>query len=242
MKRYLVNLAPAEMRKEGPAYDLPIAMGVLAATEQIPAECLENTLYVGELSLDGTLRHVRGVMSFAYLARELGYTTLYVPDCDAAEAALVDGIDVIPVSSLGHLVEHVFKLNLIPPYDRRRMPPAVEPNLERLVDYSDVKGQEFVKRAMEIVATGGHHALLSGALGDRIALILSYGCQNVNGEPVGFGHVYGNEINAAFHQIRTFAWLGNCRRLSKDYEEQIPSSEGMIYLASIRTLLKCPSV
>src|SRR5215813_11458812 len=117
MKRYLVNLAPAEMRKEGPAYDLPIAMGVLAATEQIPIESLEGAVFVGELSLDGSLRHVRGVISFAYLTRELGCHTLYVPECDAHEAALVEGIDVIPVPSLGHLVEHVFKLNLIPPLD-----------------------------------------------------------------------------------------------------------------------------
>ncbi|MCC6975863.1 MAG: ATP-binding protein [Anaerolineae bacterium] len=171
MKRYLVNLAPAEMRKEGPAYDLPIAMGVLAATEQIPAECLEGALFVGELSLDGTLRHVRGVMSFAYLTRELGFSALYVPECDAAEAALVEGIDVIPVPSLGHLVEHVFKLNVIPPYDRSRASTNPEPNLERLVDYSDVKGQEFVKRAMEIVAAGGHHALLSGPPGSGKTLI-----------------------------------------------------------------------
>jgi magnesium chelatase family protein len=143
LRRYLVNLAPAEMRKEGPAYDLPIAMGVLAATEQIPPECLEDAVFVGELSLDGTLRHVRGVMSFAYMTRESGYSTLYVPECDAAEAALVDGIDVVPVPSLGHLVEHIFKLNPIPPYDRSRIPAAPEPAIERLVDFSDVKGQMY---------------------------------------------------------------------------------------------------
>lgn len=171
MRRYLVNLAPAEMRKEGPAYDLPIAMGVLAATEQIPPESLTDAIFVGELSLDGTLRHVRGVMSFAYMTREMGYSTLYVPECDAPEAALVDGIAVIPVPSLGHLVEHVFKLNPIPPYDRSHVPANAEPAPERLVDYSDVKGQEFVKRAMEIVATGGHHALLAGPPGSGKTLI-----------------------------------------------------------------------
>src|SRR5258707_9174433 len=121
MKRYVVNLAPQALRKEGPAYDLPIAMGVLAATEQIPLESLQNAFFVGELSLDGSLRHVRGVLSFAYLTRELGYTTLYVPECDAHEAALVDGIDVIPVPTLGHLVEHIFQLNLIPPLDRTQL-------------------------------------------------------------------------------------------------------------------------
>jgi len=171
LRRYLVNLAPAEMRKEGPAYDLPIAMGMLAATEQIPTESLNDAIFVGELSLDGTLRHVRGVMSFAYMTRELGYSKLYVPECDAPEAALVDGIDVIPVPSIGHLVEHVFQLNLISPYDRSRIPASSEPALERLVDYSEVKGQEFVKRAMEIVAAGGHHALLAGPPGSGKPLI-----------------------------------------------------------------------
>jgi magnesium chelatase family protein len=171
MRRYLVNLAPAEMRKEGPAYDLPIAMGVLAATEQIPAESLDNAVFVGELSLEGTLRHVRGAMSYAYMTRELGFSTLYVPECDAPEAALVDGIDVIPVPSIGHLVEHAFQLNPIPPYDRSHIPVNAEPAPERLVDYSDVKGQEFVKRAMEIVAAGGHHALLSGPPGSGKTLI-----------------------------------------------------------------------
>jgi magnesium chelatase family protein len=141
MRRYLVNLSPADMRKEGPAYDLPIAMGVLAATEQIPAESLEGCIFIGELSLDGSLRHVRGVLSYAYLTRELGCTTLYVPECDAAEAALVDGIDVIPVPSLGHLVEHVFQLNVIPPLDRTHLMATSEPPIERIVDYADIKGQ-----------------------------------------------------------------------------------------------------
>jgi magnesium chelatase family protein len=160
MKRYLVNLSPADMRKEGPAYDLPIAMGVLAATEQIPAGCLENAVFVGELSLDGSLRHVRGVLSFAFMTRELGCTTMYVPECDAPEAGLVDGIDIIPVPTLGHLVEHVFQLSVIPPLDRSKLKLPPEQHAERIVDFADVKGQEYVKRAMEIVAAGGHHALM----------------------------------------------------------------------------------
>ncbi len=171
MKRYLVNLSPADVRKEGPAYDLPIAMGVLAATEQIPLECLQNAMFVGELSLDGSLRHVRGALSYAYLAKSLGLRTLYIPDCDAAEAALVDGIDVIPVPTLGHLVEHIFQLNPIPPLDRTQLTFAVEPSNERLVDFSSIKGQEYIKRAMEIVAAGGHHALLSGPPGSGKTLI-----------------------------------------------------------------------
>ncbi len=157
MKRYVVNLAPADIRKEGPAYDLPIAMGVLAATEQIPIDCLANALFIGELSLDGTLRHVRGVLSLAYMAKQEGINTLYVPECDAPEAALIDGIDVIPVPTLGHLVEHVFQLNAIPPFDRNNLKTVPGQHVERLVDFSAIKGQEIVKRAMEIVAAGGHH-------------------------------------------------------------------------------------
>ncbi len=171
MRRYLVNLAPAEMRKEGPAYDLPIAMGVLAATEQIPPNSLKDALFIGELSLDGTLRHVRGALSYAYLTKELGYHTLYLPECDAQEAALVEGIDVIPVPTLGHLVEHIFQLNLIPPLDRSQINLTATQAPERLVDFSDIKGQEYVKRAMEIVAAGGHHALLSGPPGSGKTLI-----------------------------------------------------------------------
>lgn len=171
MKRFVVNLAPADQRKEGPVYDLPIAMGVLAATEQIPGETLAGAMFIGELSLDGTLRHARGILPLAYLAKEMGCTTFYVPECDAAEAALVDGIDVIPVPTLGHLVEHIFQLNLIPPFDRRALAQPAEQPLERVVDYSAVKGQEYVKRAMEVVAAGGHHALLAGPPGAGKTLI-----------------------------------------------------------------------
>src|SRR5205823_256126 len=134
-------------------------------------ECLQDAVFVGELSLDGSVRHVRGVLSFAYMTKSLGYRTLYVPECDAPEAALVDGIDVIPVPTLGHLVEHVFKLNVIAPIDHAQIPTAPEQVKERIVDFSMIKGQEYVKRAMEIVAAGGHHALLAGPPGSGKTLI-----------------------------------------------------------------------
>ncbi len=171
MKRYVVNLAPADIRKEGPAYDLPIAMGVLASTEQIPAESLKDALFIGELSLDGTVRHVRGALSLAYLAKEHGISKLYLPESDAAEAALIEGIDIIPVPTLGHLVEHVFQLNVIPPFDRVMLKSSVDQSLERLVDFQNIKGQEYIKRAMEIVAAGGHHVLMSGPPGAGKTLI-----------------------------------------------------------------------
>jgi magnesium chelatase family protein len=148
MKRYVVNLAPADIRKEGPAYDLPIAMGVLAATEQIPPESLHDALYIGELSLDGTVRHVRGALSLTYMAKEQGISKLYLPESDAAEASLIDGIDIIPVPTLGHLVEHVFQPNVIPPFDRAMLKSSVDQHSERLVDFQDIKGQEYIKRAI----------------------------------------------------------------------------------------------
>jgi len=170
-RRYVVNLAPADTKKEGPAYDLPIAVGVLVATEQIPPETVTGAMFIGELSLDGALRHARGVIALAYLARELGLRSLYVPAEDAAQAALVDGIDIYPVATLGHLVEHLFKMNPIPPFDRTALSVAPEERRERLVDFADIKGQEHIKRAMEVVAAGGHHLLMAGPPGAGKTLI-----------------------------------------------------------------------
>ncbi|NMD31897.1 MAG: magnesium chelatase, partial [Chloroflexi bacterium] len=99
-QRVTVNLAPASVRKEGPAYDLPIALGVLIAAEQIHPNELEGTLVLGELSLDGSVRHVRGVLPMAAVAAQQGFRRVFVPEVDAAEAALIPNIEVIPVSSL----------------------------------------------------------------------------------------------------------------------------------------------
>ncbi|HPO58712.1 MAG TPA: magnesium chelatase domain-containing protein, partial [Anaerolineaceae bacterium] len=117
-----VNLAPASVRKEGPAYDLPIAVGVLVATRQIPMQALEGSLIIGELSLDGSVRHVRGVLPMAAVAREQGFERVFVPASDAAEAALIPGLEVYPVESLGHLVRHLTGQECIQPQD----PPEVD--------------------------------------------------------------------------------------------------------------------
>ena len=129
-KRIIVNLAPASIRKVGPIYDLPIALGVLIAVDALPPETLDGAMLVGELSLDGSLRHVSGVLPMADLARREGFKTLYVPEVDAPEAALIPDIEVIPVSSLRALYAHLMGWEPIPPLSppRNRLHPRTRTN------------------------------------------------------------------------------------------------------------------
>ncbi|MEW6502337.1 MAG: YifB family Mg chelatase-like AAA ATPase [Chloroflexota bacterium] len=167
-KRITVNLAPASVKKEGPAYDLPIALAVLVATEQIPQTAFSNSLVVGELSLDGGVRHVRGILPMAATARQLGFTRIFVPEADAAEAALIPNLEVIPVRTILDLINHVRGENPISPY------PPVEISeipVEVQTDFQEIKGQEHVKRALEIAAAGGHNVLMSGPPGTGKTLL-----------------------------------------------------------------------
>lgn len=161
--RVTVNLAPADLKKEGPVYDLPIALGFLLATKQIDFD-FTNKLFLGELSLDGKIRPVKGVLPMALMAREKGIRDIFVPRENSLEAAIVKEINVFPLDDLPQLILHLLerkKITALPPVKLENL--FLEEN--HAVDMSFVKGQEHAKRAMEIAAAGGHNLILNGPPG-----------------------------------------------------------------------------
>jgi magnesium chelatase family protein len=166
-----VNLAPADLKKEGPSYDLPIAVSILLASGdfKIPMAEIEKSLFVGELALDGALRPVHGILPVALSLKDKKIETLYLPESNAAEAGLVPGFNIIPIKNLAELVLHLKKEKEIAPHQREEINFANDE--ETSFDMKFVRGQGHAKRALEIAAAGGHNLLMSGPPGSGKTLL-----------------------------------------------------------------------
>ena len=163
--RTTINLAPGDLRKEGPIYDLPIALGLLLATRQIEIPSIQDYLLAGELSLSGALRPVKGGLATALLAKKLGKKGVILPHPSSQEAALVQGIEVIEVGSLDESVRFLQGLLQLPPKQTSEVLDSLEQRDDGIGDFSEIKGQHTVRRAIEVAVAGGHNILLIGPPG-----------------------------------------------------------------------------
>jgi magnesium chelatase family protein len=164
-----VNLAPADIRKQGPMHDLAMALALLVSQKKVSAEWLTDAVFIGELGINGEIRGVHGTLIAAIMAKERGYKKLFTPKENVEEALLVEGIEVLPVSHLNEVVDHLRGEIVVAPASSDRR--IVAANRQTSVDFADIRGQEHAKRGLEVAAAGGHNLLMSGPPGSGKTLM-----------------------------------------------------------------------